>query len=52
MPREMDLTKKVTSIIKGTDKLVQDVLKDARQIKDSITSLKDSLKKPKNKDQG
>jgi hypothetical protein len=47
---EMDLTKKITAIVKGTDKLIQDVMKDAKQIKDSITSLKDSFKKPEDKD--
>jgi hypothetical protein len=42
---EMDLTKKITSVIKAADKLVQDVLK----IKEAVTNLKDSLKKPEDK---
>lgn len=46
---EKDLTKKITALIKGADKLVQDVMKDAKQIKDSFTSLKDSFKKPGDK---
>jgi F0F1-type ATP synthase membrane subunit b/b' len=43
---DLPLTKKITAVIKGADKLIQDVLKDAKQIRDSATSLKDSFKKP------
>jgi len=46
---EMDLTKKITRIVKGTDKLIRNVMKDANELKSSINSLRDSFKKPEDK---
>ena len=46
---EMDLTKKITGLIKAGDKLVRDVAKDVKLLKDSATSLRDSFKKPEDK---
>lgn len=46
---EMDLTKKITRIVKGADKLIRNVMKDANELKNSINSLRDSFKKPEDK---
>lgn len=43
---EMDVTKKITAVIKAGDKLVQDVRKDVKQLKDSISTIRDIFKKP------
>ena len=47
---EMELTKKITRAVKSVDKLIQDIVTDAKQVKANLTSIKDSFKKPDDKD--
>ena len=46
---EMELTKKITRAVKSVDKLVRDIVADAKQVKGNLTSIKDSFKKPEDK---
>jgi hypothetical protein len=43
MPKEHDITKRVTQVIKAGDKLVQDIEKDIGQIVMAVNSVKETL---------
>jgi len=52
MPKEYDVTKKVTRVIKAGDKLVHDLEKDVGQIVMAVNGVKELLSDIKNKLQG